>query len=433
MKDRDAEVVKEFGGTPGALALMIWSHGLPVYFWMALEYAQGGVFWPLNWDLLTKMTTALVPDLESVYMYFGFVAVQVLFAYTLPGVTVKGLPVPSENNKQYIYHCNALSAWYCSLLLLFLLHYFHLASITLIAEHFGHMMVLAMVFSDLVAVGVYIAGIALNCTTRMSGSLIYDFFMGAWLNPRIGSLDLKLFAEIRVSWMTLFFLTLSAAVKQYESIGYVSNGMMIILLAHFLYSNACMKGEECVPTTWDIFYEKWGWMLVYWNLAGVPFVYCFPAYYILRNNTPLAGPWTVTLAVALLTAYYFWDTAQSQKNRFRMQLRGTYVPRNSFPQLPYGTLSNPKYLTAECGDKLLVDGWWKYARKVHYTADIVMAWIWGLSCGGEGLLPYFYPVFFTGMIYHRYTRDIYRCKRKYGKDWDRYTATVPYAFIPGLF
>ena len=30
----------------------------------------------------------------------------------------------------------------------------------------------------------------------MSGNHVYDFFMGAWLNPRIGNFDLKFFAEV---------------------------------------------------------------------------------------------------------------------------------------------------------------------------------------------------------------------------------------------
>ena len=135
----------------------------------------------------------------------------------------------------------------------------------------------------------------------------------------------------------------------------------------------------------------------------------------------------------LLLAYYVWDTAQSQKNRFRMALRGTYTQRYAFPQLPWGTLSDPKYLKTDSGSLLLIDGWWKYARKIHYTADIVMASIWSLSCGFSGFLPYFYPIFFSGMITHRYQRDTLRCKRKYGKDWDKYTSIVKYAFIPGLF
>jgi len=42
-----------------------------------------------------------------------------------------------------------------------------------------------------------------------------------------------------------------------------------MLAAHWLYANACQKGEESVPTTWDIFHEKWGWMLV-WTYACPP-------------------------------------------------------------------------------------------------------------------------------------------------------------------
>ncbi len=44
------------------------------------------------------------------------------------------------------------------------------------------------------------------------------------------------------------------------------------------------QGEECVPTTWDIFHEKWGFMLIYWNLAGVPFAYTYQSVHILKNK-----------------------------------------------------------------------------------------------------------------------------------------------------
>ena len=32
------------------------------------------------------------------------------------------------------------------------------------------------------------------------------------------------------------------------------------------------KGEECIPQTWDMFHEKWGFLVIFWNFAGVPFV-----------------------------------------------------------------------------------------------------------------------------------------------------------------
>ncbi len=162
-------------------------------------------------------------------------------------------------------------------------------------------------------------------------------------------------------------------------------------------------------------------MLIFWNISGVPYVYCFQSIYLLKNSwIDYSTPSMVLILIVLFFAYYIWDTAQSQKNRFRMKLKGTYIPRYSFPQLPWGTLQNPKYLQTECGSCLLTDGWWKYARKIHYTCDIIMATIWGLSCKFTGVLPFYYPIFFTIMILHRYGRDQERCKRKYGKDWDRY-------------
>ena len=116
-----------------------------------------------------------------------------------------------------------------------------------------------------------------------------------------------------------------------------------------------------------------------------------------------------------------------------MQLNGSYVKRRTFPQLPWRTLENPRHLDTAAGSKLLIDGWWRYARKPNYTADALMALSWGLICGFEHLLPYFYLVFFVVMIAHRARRDIARCKRKYGADWDRYVAEVPYLFIPRVY
>ena len=80
-----------------------------------------------------------------------------------------------------------------------------------------------------------------------------------------------------------------------------------------------------------------------------------------------------------------------------------------------------------------MQGWWRYVRKPHYTADILMALSWGLICGFDNVLPYFYVTFFVVMIPHRARRDIARCKKKYGKDWDRYTKDVPHLLIPKVF
>jgi len=175
-------------------------------------------------------------------------------------------------------------------------------------------------------------------------------------------------------------------------------------------------------------------MLIFWNLAGVPFLYCFNSMY-LAGRPPYGhgAAWTAGCLALLLGSYYVWDTAQSQRNRFRMQLRGTLVKRLAFPQLPWGTFAGAQVLETAAGSRLLVDGWWRYARKIHYTADVGMALSWGLICGLDHFLPYFYVCFFVGMILHRASRDVARCREKYGADWDRYTREVPWLFIPRVF
>jgi delta24(24(1))-sterol reductase len=51
----------------------------------------------------------------------------------------------------------------------------------------------------------------------------------------------------------------------------------------------------------------------------------------------------------------------------------------------------------------------------------------------DHFLPYLYVVFFSVMIFHGAGRDVARCKKKYGKDWDGYCNEVPYTFIPGVY
>ena len=95
------------------------------------------------------------------------------------------------------------------------------------------------------------------------------------------------------------------------------------MVAHGLYTNAVAKGEECIITTWDIFYEKFGWMLHFWNGVGVPFVYTFQSFFLMAHapQIVLSSFQTGVLVGALLVIYYVWDSAQSQKNSFRMNVQ----------------------------------------------------------------------------------------------------------------
>lgn len=113
----------------------------------------------------------------------------------------------------------------------------------------------------------------------------------------------------------------------------------------------------------DMYYEKWGFMLIFWNLSGVPLSYCHCTIY-LANHHPDTYRWNkfalFLLYVAYIFVYWVWDTTNSQKNRFRQQQRGDMITRKTFPQLPWQTVENPKTITSKKGYTLLVDGWCKY-------------------------------------------------------------------------
>lgn len=140
----------------------------------------------------------------------------------------------------------------------FLCHVTGVFRLTSIIDHFGELMTVAILWGFTMSTLVFVAGVVGGSTHRMSGNLFYDYFMGATLNPRIGPVDLKMWAEIRLPWPVLFYLSLSCLLKQYETYGTVTAPACFMVLAHFLYVNACQKGEECIPTSWDIFYEKDG-------------------------------------------------------------------------------------------------------------------------------------------------------------------------------
>ena len=131
---------------------------------------------------------------------------------------------------------------------------------------------------------------------------------------------------------------------------------------------------------------------------------------------PLWG--NVLLYVTLLTAYYIFDTSMSQKSRFKMEQDGNTRVRKTFPSFSGGVVKNPKFIQTKQGNKLLIDGWWKYARKPNYTADFVQSFTWAVCAGFVTPITFYYPVFFFAVLLHRTGRDFERCHRKYGKDWE---------------
>jgi delta24(24(1))-sterol reductase len=162
------------------------------------------------------------PSLYAWKVYSGLIVYQLFLAWIVPGYKQEGLPVPSLGYKTLTYNCNALWCIYITYITAFGLHYSGLFRLTEIIDNYGHIMTVAMIWGFAVSFGTYFWAVLSGNAIRMSGSFPYDVFMGAALNPRLGSIDLKMWAEVRIPWVIVFFLSVSGALKQYEVYGAVT-------------------------------------------------------------------------------------------------------------------------------------------------------------------------------------------------------------------
>jgi delta24(24(1))-sterol reductase len=248
----------EFGGTWGTLAMIIGFPCLMYYMWIGATYYDGHLPLPSAGQSLMDFFKHLVflvregafPSLKAWTIYWTFFIFEALFYVFLPGVSMRGRPLNHLGGKQLMYHCSGVASFYTTIIVAVGLHVSGLFKLYTVMDEFGPLMSVAIISSFLVSFIAYFSAQIRGAQHRITGYPIYDFFMGAELNPRIGILDLKMFSEVRLPWYILLLITMGAVAKQYEVYGWVSGELGLLLLAHFLYANACSKGEECIIPSW---------------------------------------------------------------------------------------------------------------------------------------------------------------------------------------
>jgi len=300
-----------------------------------------------------------------------------------------------------------------------------------------------------------------------SGNLIYDWFIGRELNPRItlpifGTIDIKAFCELRPGMLGWILMDLAFIARQYKLYGYISDSIILITVFQALYVFDALWMEPAILTTMDITADGFGFMLAFGDLAWLPFIYSLQARYLAVYPVHL-GVWGILGVLAVQGfGYYIFRGANNEKNRFRTN------PKD--PKVAY-----LKYMETASGSKLLISGWWGTARHINYLGDWIMAWSYCLPTGIAGyiiqqsspapismgqspadgslfggapiktevvqgeargwgmLITYFYVFYFAALLIHREMRDEEKCMRKYGKDWEKYKKRVPWRILPGVY
>jgi delta14-sterol reductase len=240
--------------------------------------------------------------------------------------------------------------------------------------------------------------------------------------------------------------------------------MILIIAFQALYVADALWMEPAILTTMDITTDGFGFMLAFGDLAWLPFIYSLQARYLAVYPVHLGIAGIAGILAVQGLGYYIFRASNNEKNRFRTN-----------PQDP--KIAHLKFIETASGSKLLVSGWWGTARHINYLGDWIMAWSYCLPTGVAGYIvqhtspmpsssgqslpnhdvvgghantgateivqgeargwgmaiTYFYVLYFAILLIHRELRDEEKCKRKYGKDWERYTKQVPYRILPYVY
>lgn len=257
----DEDTTMEFGGPLGVTALMVGFPLLMYYMYLGATFYDGKPPMPGPGESIPQFIqhlanlayTSAFPHRKAWVIYWTFLILEGAGYLYMPGVYGKGKRLPHLNGKQLDYYCSAVSSWYLTIVAALVLHFSGLFRLDTLITEFGPLMSVAICSGFAVSVLAYISALMRGVQHRMTGSHVYDFFMGAELNPRLFRwIDMKMFFEVRIPWFILFLLTLGAALKQWEDFGFVSGEVAFLLMAHFLYANACAKGEELIITSWYV-------------------------------------------------------------------------------------------------------------------------------------------------------------------------------------
>lgn len=420
VEERLEHVRQLTGFRRGHVPIMLLLPPLTVYMWICVTFYGGRLVLPTSWEAFRELLGHVpAPTLEGFGILAGWFLLQVLLQAYAPGKIVYGTPLP--DGRRLPYKMNGLFSFWTTMGLAVLVVGVGWLPATLLADHFGPMLVIANIGAFVFSAYLYFLGKAKPEGEHVTGKPLYDYFMGTARNPRIGDFDLKLFFEARPGLILWVLLNFSFAAEQLERTGTLTAPMVLVCAFHFLYVADYYFHEKAILSTMDIKHENFGWMLCWGDFPWVPFTYSIQAMYLVQHTHAL--PWWAIVGIVALNmgGYFLFRSINSQKDRFREE-----PDREIWGQ-------KPTYIETKRGTLLLTSGFWGMARHMNYMGDLMMALAWCLPCGFGHLLPYFYFIYFTWLLVHREWRDDKMCHAKYGADWEEYRKKVPYRIVPYVY
>ncbi|XP_012215085.2 delta(14)-sterol reductase TM7SF2 [Linepithema humile] len=280
----------------------------------------------------------------------------------------------------------------------------------------------------ILALGLYIkagrAPVANLNIYASTNSMIYNFWQGREINPRIGALDIKLLL-IRASLIGTLIVNAAVAIKIFgnvKSIEQVHAAALLAIVLQLFYIVDGLIYEAAIFTSFTIMYEGTGYMTCISHLL-YPFLTTLTTRFILYQKIKLnyfVGTALFVCALGFLIGYKLYRASNSQKDEFRKN------PVS--PTVPY-----LETIPTSRGKKLMLSGLWGHVRHPNYLGDIIMQWSIACIIFTCDVLPYYAAICCMLTLAYRAIRDNRRCQMRYGYAWEQYCLRVKYMIMKYIF
>lgn len=146
--------------------------------------------------------------------------------------------------------------------------------------------------------------------------IIYQFYHGLKLSPKMLGVDVKQFTNCRLGMMLWQLLIVAFFLAHYQQSGF-STSLFINVILQTFYIGMFFRWETGYFNTLDFTHDKTGWMLIFGCLAWIPSLYTFSTYFLVNNGTNLGIIVEVGILIFGLLSIWFHSEADRQKDNFK--------------------------------------------------------------------------------------------------------------------
>lgn len=212
--------------------------------------------------LKTSVWPYILGSRKACEFILPFAAFQLLLMRVVPGKITQGPVTPAGNIP--VYKANGLLSFFITLVAFsvggYILKIFDPAEVY---DHYQEIIGTLNLFSVLFCLALSLKGrfIPSSTDSGASGNLIFDYYWGTELYPRVLGWDIKMFTNCRFGVMSWGLFILCYATKQYQS-GALSDSMVVAVTLQLVYIAKFFHWEMGYMKSLDIMHDRAGFMLV---------------------------------------------------------------------------------------------------------------------------------------------------------------------------